>query len=108
MKQLSLIAAAALVCGAVCGLFAGESLDKAGATERLSVSLLAGRDVVQVDVTGIGPGNYELRIATDGLRNVETGADINEPREIYLPAPAIAVPPAENVFFFNDLLVADE
>lgn len=107
MKQLSLIVATVLGCGAVCGLFAGESPDKAIATERLSASLLAERDLLQVDVTELGPGNYELRIATDGLKNVETGADVNEPGEIYLPAPAVPAPRAENVFFFNDLLVAD-
>lgn len=48
----------------------------------------------------------ELRIETPGLSDVETGEDVGEPGIIYLPPPAPnepAPPPAENVFFFNEL-----
>ncbi len=54
-----------------------------------------------------------ISVVTPGLRDVETGADVNEPGIIYLPPPEVKSPsateggPAENVFFFNDVVKAE-
>ena len=76
-------------------------------TRQLSISVSQNR----------GRASHVLRIETPGLREIELGRDVNEPGVIYLPpregpisltAPPATSSTAENVFFFNDLIAADE
>jgi hypothetical protein len=66
---------------------------------------------VLITAQGLAGGLDELRLVTPGLAGVETSSEVNEPGELYLPAPEGGwggLPPAENVFFFNDLAPTNE
>ena len=66
---------------------------------------------VLITAQGLAAGRHELRLVTAGLTGVETSDQVNEPGELYLPAPEGGLgklPPAENIFFFNDLAPTNE
>lgn len=68
---------------------------------------------LEIATENLERGDYELVIETEGLRRIETGADVNEPGIVYLPPPKAAMPnaepgEAENVFFFNELQEAPD
>lgn len=70
---------------------------------------------LELRMADLPAGDYEWRIVTPGLtEHIETSADTNEPGIIYLPTPrdpaavTAASQPAENVFFFNDLVAAED
>jgi hypothetical protein len=89
----------------------------AAPAERLTVTLDPKSREITLSVAGLSGSNYELRIDTPGIRDIEKGRDVGEPGIIYLPpregpivlSSAIEEPPnRENVFFFNDLIRADD
>jgi hypothetical protein len=94
--------------------FAGTAESVMAGGPRLTATLDPVSRRVEIIATGLGAGDYELRIETPGLLHCETGRDVNEPGVLYLPpretrsgeTPPADVP-AENLFFFNDFTVAD-
>lgn len=86
-------------------------------SERLEVDFDARQRRVNITVSNLTENQYELRLETPGLSELETGDDVNEPGIIYLPPregpisleeKPVATSPAENIFFFNDLADAPQ
>lgn len=105
---------AALTRGAlVAACFCTGGVKAAMGAEALRAKFSPDERVLEISVANQGYGERELRIETDGLKNVELGADVGEPGIIYLPLPkGVATEEeskkgAENVFFFNELRAAE-
>ena len=87
----------------------GEQRDAA----TMQVKFDPGTRQLDVSVAGVNSSGAALSVVTPGLRDIEKGSEVNEPGIIYLPpAPeksrsATQTGPAENVFFFNDLVKAE-
>ncbi len=91
----------------VIGLGLWSFADAAPAKESFRASFVSRERRIEISADGLGEGDFELRIETDGLKMIETGTDVNEPGALYLPSPESPPPAAENVFFFNDLVSAE-
>jgi hypothetical protein len=67
---------------------------------------------ITVVAEGLESDHYEMRLLPATLNGVEMSEDVNEPGALYLPPPENAaearrVDDAQNMFFFNDLVLAD-
>lgn len=85
--------------------------------EMLEVRFESTERTLRISTPGLPAGDYELRIVTPGIREVETGQEVNEPGIIYLPPRegqiSLTAPPpppdpnTEIIFFFNDFIAAE-
>lgn len=105
-----LAAFAALLCaGAISGPPAARAtIEQPAGAPRATFTLSDHQ--IELAAADLPAGNYEWRLRSRGLVEVETSADVNEVGIIYLPPPSEQQPPApnaENIFFFNDLSTTD-
>lgn len=101
----------------VCAVMSVVASLAAAPAEQMTATIDPQSREITVSVAGLSDANYELRVDTPGIQDIEKGRDVGEPGIIYLPpregpivlSSAIEEPAnRENIFFFNDLVRADD